>query len=63
MYKIVKNSTAGRKGQTIDVTGNRAKQLEAAGIIAKIPQYETKVVAPEETKRKPKKAKAHASMD
>jgi hypothetical protein len=52
MYRVLKNSTAGRKGQIIEASGNRARQLQDMGIIAPVHKPDqTKVVGPTETKR------------
>ena len=62
-YKLLKNSTRGRKGQVVQLQGDVVRQLQANGIIGEPekPMREPevkKVVEPKETKGKKRASKA-----
>lgn len=73
IYKLLKNSTYGRKGGFVDLDGNEARQLAFNGVIAlnepvvleKVSGPEiTKVTEPEVKKRgRPRKQNASDSND
>jgi hypothetical protein len=62
-YKLLKNSTRGRKGQIVELQGDVVRQLQANGIIGEPEQpmrepEVKKVVEPKETKGKKRASKA-----
>lgn len=62
-YKLLKNSTRGRKGQIVELQGDVVRQLQASGIIGEPEQpmrepEVKKVVEPKETKGKKRASKA-----